>query len=144
VYTRHACLQEAIAAGTYDVVNENITAEKFNIEGAIVVAADILLYRPCDETLDDIVAQLAWLGLRPATLPELLALGELHPQLQHEHAIGAVGGIRNVADHFGAFPYLDASWHERRLDLEVWHGPWDEQWRFAAVHTHWFTCTVSL
>ncbi len=106
-------LPDMIKAGNYGYANEDITPKRFPIKGDGKVGVEIVLVHfGKDMQSDDVLAELDKLGLRAAVLPELLAFGETHPEVQREFPIIALGSIANVGgERF--VPYL-GYWNGRR------------------------------
>ncbi len=128
-------LQEMIEKGKYDWVNSNIIQKNFPIRGEGKEEVRIKLFHfDCVISSRDAIAEMDRQGFRPATLPELLALGAVKPELQKEFFIVAFGsrwqfppgGILNV-------PVLSWNAQERRLRLDWFGGNWREHCRFAGV-----------
>jgi len=134
IVVNHAeSLAQLIAAGSYDWVNSDITAEHFPVKGKDRVELDpeLVHYGKSMES-DDIVRDMDSRGLRPGTLAELLAFGAKYPEKQREFPIVALGsvwrdwrGLRDVA-------YLDRDGSKRGLILYIWEGAWVESYRFLA------------
>lgn len=85
-------------------------------------------------TTREIEANLNRRGLRPATLAELLALGEQYPDLQRRFPVVALGSSWLYPPGRRPFPYLFESAGKRNVYL-CWLGP-DHRWyddRFLAV-----------
>lgn len=136
VQSKHKSLQEAIAAGKYDYVNNYITAEHFKLEGEIVVEAELVLYPPDrDIESDDVVKELDQMGLRPATLPELCAFGEKYPDIQREFPVVALGSVCVGPGGGRGVAYLGNWGSEREIDLDYRVGEWVPFYRFAAART---------
>ncbi|MBI1956993.1 MAG: hypothetical protein HYS44_00845 [Candidatus Niyogibacteria bacterium] len=127
-------LAEMIAAGHYDWVNNDITAKRFPVKGEGVVNVEIqLVHLNCTMESDDILRELDTMGLRPATIEELLAFGAKYPDIQCEFPIVALGSVcRRVLGH-RRVPCLGWNGAGRRLGL-YWFGlRWSGGCRFAAV-----------
>lgn len=129
-------LQAMIKDGHYDWSNDDITHEHFPINRGREEKDELklTLFHPnrpieSDEAIDEMAKQ----GLRPATLPELLALGEEHPDLQREFPIIALGSVWQGRGGDRDCPCLDESAGERHLYLRCFGGEWDERCRFLAV-----------
>lgn len=127
-------LPEMIKAGKYDYANDDITAEHFPIVGEGKQGLEILLVHfGKDMESNDVLSELGKLGLRPATLPELLAFGETHPEIQREFPIIALGSVWQNRDGSRHVPYLGGWCGGRELFL-IWFGDrWSGDCRFAAV-----------
>lgn len=125
-------LQEMIAAGQYDWVNPDITAKRFPLTGKgthDLVGKLIHLNRPVSS--EEVVAELDKMGLRPATIEELLAFGAA-PDLQRNFPVLALGSSCLV-DSGRRVACLSRDGAERGLDLYWWSGRWNDDYRFLAV-----------
>lgn len=82
---------------------------------------------------DTALAELDKMGLRPATLPELLAFGAKYPDKQREFPIVALGSVwRDLCgDRVVAYLGCDSSKRDLYLDRLVYR--WSAPFRFAAV-----------
>ena len=130
-YTR--TIEDGVKAGKYDWANSDITTNHFPSKetGTKEVSIELIHFGQ-DKTTDEVLSELDKKGLRPATLKELLALGEKHPDLQREFLIVAFGSVwQDADDRYCA--YLDGGGSERGLDLGWVDGRWDDFFRFAAV-----------
>lgn len=114
-------LQKAIAAGHYDKVSEGFTkSSPANVnctEGKEVNVELFNLYwgERLSKTLDVLARQ----GYRPATGPELMALGAKFPELQNQAPIVGLGTIWKEEAPYGlaSVPVLRSAKNLRRLDL---------------------------
>ncbi len=124
-------VEEMVRAGKYDwsspeINSKNFPSEKKGISDVAIQLVRFDGFMESEEVLRDLDGQ----GLRPATLPELLALGAQHPYLQKKFPIVALGltlhGGRVVACLWG-------DTRNRGLGFD-WLGiRWDGLHRFAAV-----------
>jgi hypothetical protein len=127
-------LPEMIAAGRYDRADREITAEHFPLTGeGKVEMALILVHFNRNILVDDALTVMDQLGLRSAVLPELLALGEMHPAVQKEFPIIAFGSIWEERTCLYRVPYLYRALAKRKLNLGYDGGYRRENFRFAAV-----------
>lgn len=126
-------LQEMIAAGRYDWVNDDITPECFPIQRSGTKTTEIaLVHRNKTVESQPLIDELDREGYRPATIEELLALGAKYPDLQREYPIVALGSVAEVGGG-RCVVCLDRWRDERGLDL-LWFGSeWFEICRFAFV-----------
>ncbi len=127
-------ITDAIAAGKYDWVNNDITQKNFptNRSGKAEVEIELVHFNRVVST-KEALAELDKRGLRPAELHELLAFGANHPELQREFPIIGLASVWQ--DSYGSrfCPYLFWSGSERYLRL-FWLGSgWSVYCRFAAV-----------
>lgn len=161
-------LADMIVDGKYDDVNLDITAEHFPIDTRHQSSADDvaraseeikirLVHLGRDAKTAEVEAEFDKTGLRPVTLPELLALYAAYPDLQRKYqtepivALGSVWRMpeddlrkfeKNAIISFCRYPdcdlcvpMLDEYNKGRRLILR-WCGPmfgWGSHHRFAAV-----------
>jgi len=128
-------IEEMVAAGKYNWSNSDINAKNFPIsaKGKVEVNIEPVHFKRRMRS-DEVLRELDKQGLRPATLPELAALGEQHPELQREfHQIVALGSICNVWGGQGTTClYGDSS--NRQFGLYRDDGSnWHDYCRFAAV-----------
>jgi len=130
-------IEQMVAAGSYNYANRDISSANFGQEvvakkGVREELKAVLLHLDRVATSQEVLAEMERLGLRPATLAELLALGAKHPELQREFPIIALGssctlhGYRQVA-----FLWSDVS--RRGLYLSSFGGRWTGHCRFLAV-----------
>jgi hypothetical protein len=151
-------LAEMIAAGRYDSSNSAITEGHFPLPSPENVSEQSRhprrgAYRTPGEFTDDgavevepvhlnrlmkteeVLAELDRRGLRPATLPELLAFGEKHPDVQRKFPVVALGSVWAGPSGYRCVPCLSGYSGDRSLDLD-WDEPGDEwggNYRFLAV-----------
>jgi hypothetical protein len=125
-------VEEMIKAGKYDQSSYEITSKNFPSSRTGTSEGVIQLVR-FDGFMEskEVLRELEDRELRPANLPELLALGAQHPYLQRKFPIVALGlfwhGGRVVACLWGD--------HRKRGLGFDWLGiRWDGLHRFAAVH----------
>lgn len=118
-------------------VNPDINTKSFGDEVVVKKGAKedlevVLLHLNREATSDEVLAEMERLGLRAATLAELLAFGAIYPEKQREFPIAALGsscvlyGSRRVA-------YLWGNASRRDLGLDDLGGGWGAGWRFLAV-----------
>ena len=130
-------VQEMINAGNYEWINSDITAKHFplptELNGKKVPVSTKLFHFNRSISSKDAIAEMDKAGYRPATLAELLALGEAHPELQREFPIVALGSVWRVAYVNRNVPVLSFDDYRRRLIL-VWFGHgWGGRCRFLGV-----------
>jgi hypothetical protein len=129
-------LKALIKAGKYDWVNPDITTKNFPPNKNTAPAEDIeIIDLNMSLTTEHIIKELDGLGLRPATIHELLKFGAKTPDEQRKYPIVSLGSswvnqfrLRNV-------PYLRCVGDDRMLRL-CWDNPsnkWNGDCRFAAV-----------
>jgi hypothetical protein len=131
-YTRS--VEEMVRVGEYNWSNPDINRKNFplQIRGKIEVKVGLIRFNRYVAS-DEVLRELDKQGLRAATLPELLSLGEQHPGLQRQFPVVALGSVwhrrcedRRVACLWGHSDCrkLGLDWLESR-----WYG-----FGFAAVH----------
>lgn len=131
-YTRS--LPDMITAGKYDSVSYDITTDHFPIAGTRKQDLEVvLIHFGKDMQSDDVLSELDKQGLRAATLPELLAFGETHPEVQREFTIITLGSIWQRRSGRRSIPFLGFCHGGRELDLYWFEFWWHRRCRFAAV-----------
>ncbi len=127
-------VEDGIKAGKYNWSNSNITSSHFPSEEAGTKEVSIeLIYFGRNMETNEVLSELDKMGMRPATLKELLALGEKHPDLQREFPIIALGSVWQVPDGGRGCAYLGGGGSGRGLSLRWIGGGWIDCCRFAAV-----------
>ena len=127
-------VREAIMAGNYDWKNGDINGKNFSSKRSSSALIDIrLVHFNKDMSFEDVLKELNKMGLRPAKLPELLALGAECPAEQRKYPVVALGSVWQ--DWFGgrSVAYLLGDDGERGLGLGCFDGGWGGGCRFAAV-----------
>ena len=86
-------------------------------------------------TSESVIKELDRLGLRPATLKELLAFGVAQRDIQRSnYAIVALGSVWSGYDGcVRVVPYISAIPVARSLNHYWWDGVWGSDWQFAAL-----------
>ena len=127
-------LADMVAAGHYDQVNSDITADHFPISGTGTVERTLFLiqfnrFMSSEAALKELKAQ----GLRPATIEELLAFGKIYPNKQLEFSIICLGSVWTGPRDGRFVPCLgrDGSW--RALDVRYSGDSLAAGYRFLAV-----------
>ncbi|MGH9460150.1 MAG: hypothetical protein ACRD1X_02955 [Vicinamibacteria bacterium] len=121
-----------IQTGRYDWVNSDITEKHFPVaSGPAQVSIELVHFNRVMST-DDVLSELDRRGLRPATLPELLAFGEKYPEKQRKFPIIALGSVWRYWLGGCHAPYLWGNALVRCLFL-FWLGRWRGRCCFAAV-----------
>lgn len=126
-------LADALVLGKYDSVNGNITQANFPPSGKGTQTIEAALFH-FDKTMTSkrVIAEMNKAGYRPATIEELLALGQVNPDLQRKYPIVALGsscvvdGGRNVS-------YLSWGSNERKCNLSRFDFDLNDRCRFLAV-----------
>ncbi len=130
-------LQEMIAVGNYDWKNSDIVERNFpllvELKGKTTIVFSKLFHFGRSIGSYEVISEINKAGYRPATLAELLALGEKQPELQHQFPLIALGSIR--VDAYGSryVPYLRVLGSKRKLALGWFDDDWDVRCRFLAV-----------
>ncbi len=126
-------LATIIAEGKYDWVNENITEANFpnSASGTVSVIAEIVHFNRAISS-HSAVAELAKMGLRPATIWELLAFGAKYPDIQRSFWIVALGSSCKVDGKYYVGKLLSLG-SKRRANLDRCGAGWDTHYRFLAV-----------
>jgi hypothetical protein len=126
-------LNQMIALGKYDWVNPDITADRFPIKGEGKKKKVVeLVHFNRDISSENAVKELKKMGLRPATIEELLAFGAKYPEIQRKFLVISLGsscelgGRRSVA-------CLRRLGSGRGLNLSFWDGVWGGHYRFLGV-----------
>lgn len=121
---RRLSLAEMIAAGQYDLVHSDITAERFLITGTdeSKLKAEIIHFNR-NMSSDDVLAELDKMGLRPGTAEEALAFGATFPEMQRKFPIVALGSFLEVRGTRAVLHLYGDEW-KRGLALFVWEVEW--------------------
>jgi len=127
-------LDAMITAGNYDYRNDNITTENFPVTGNGTVECEVILVHfDRDIKSEAAITELEQMGLQPAKIEHLLALGAKHPDLQREFPIICLGSSWVHSDGDRVVPYLGHWDAERGLVLRWFVSRWSRFCRFAAV-----------
>lgn len=132
-------LAEMIKAGKYDWFNSGITEKHFpvaKVPTGLPTKAEInmeLVHFNRTIRSKDAIAELKKQGLRPATLPELLAFGSTYPDKQREFLIVALGSVWQDWGGYLDVAFLGRGGGGRGLGLGWFGCDWDEDYRFAVV-----------
>lgn len=127
-------LSQMIVDGAYDYVNSDITADRFPVKGEGRQEREIELFH-FNRVIssDDAIKEMAAAGYRPATIEELLALGQAQRELQRQFPIVALGSVWRCPGGGRDVPCLDRCSTERSLRLDCFGADWSGDCRFAAV-----------
>jgi len=126
-------LRAMIAAGRYDWANSDITEKHFSVKPGPAEIVIELVHFDHVMSSDGALSELDRKGLRPATLPELLAFGAKYKERQREFPIVALGSVWRSWSDDRLVPYLSSCAGGRDLGLGWLAGRWVERYRFAAV-----------
>ena len=127
-------LEEMIGGGNYDWVNPDIIEEHFPLQKQGTQEVEIHLFH-FGRTMSNEAAEkeMEAKGFRPATLPELLALGRDHPDPQKQFPIVALGSVWRRPGGDSGTPILLWYGGERYLVLRWLASDWHGGCRFAVV-----------
>ncbi len=130
-------LEQMIANGKYDWHNNSITEKNFPIPtelvGEKVVVSAKLFHFNREVSNKEAIAEMNKDGYRPATLAELLALGEAQPDLQRQFPIIALGSVWRVGGGDRRVSSLSVDDGRRELYLSWFGADWNAYYRFLAV-----------
>jgi hypothetical protein len=130
---RQRSRSEMVGAGKYDYANPSITEENFPVEQGSSEVEVVLIHLNRVASNEEVTSEMERLGLRPATMDELCAFGEQHPDRQRDYPIAALGSV--WTDRYG-YRYVGYLWegaYGRDLGL-YWLGyGWLARCRFLAV-----------
>lgn len=126
---------QTIKAGKYDWVDGNINQKSFphnRKQGKAELTVELVHFSRIMDS-DKVVEALDQMGLRPATLVELCALGAQHPELQRSFPIVALGSVWNHPLGGRGVSCLGRNGTRRILNLSWWNTVWRESCRFAGI-----------
>lgn len=135
-------VKEMIKAGKYDWTNSKITERHFplptELSGKKISVFGKLFHFNRNISSEDAIKEMDKAGYRPATLPELLVLGEVKPDLQRQFSIIALGSVWRDALNLRSVPGLnvpglDVGGNGRELNLGWFSGDWLAASRFLGV-----------
>ena len=127
-------LDQMVEEGKYDWKTPSLHEETFtncNGDGQVNVELQLVhMNKPVQ--LKEVMAHLNELNLRPATLPELLAMGAQYPEVQRKFTVAALGSVWDMMNiERVAHMFEDEG---RRIITLRWNGfEWLEHYRFLAV-----------
>jgi hypothetical protein len=124
-----SALEDLIAAGKFDYINPDITAQNFPPQPM----RDGLVVKHFNRSIssEDVVAEMDKEGLEPANLYELLKYAQ--KDWNRKDWVVALGSVYVYSGGYRYVPCL-ARWDARReLDLYYWHGEWSPDYRFLAA-----------
>ena len=134
-------LAEMVAAGKYDWISEDMVEQNFSIrrptERPVSIVEIVLVHINKQVGLKKVLRHLDRRGLRPATIEELLAIGEHFPNLQRQFPIVGLGSSWIGPDGRRCVPCLRQGFGnhkaKRHLRLHWCSYTWGRGYRFAAV-----------
>ncbi len=136
-------LKTMVRKGNYSEVHKGLKKENFpyrmpkewRIHKKIhKLKIELLNFGDMKVKTQEIFKVMSYLGYRPATLPELLAIGVQYPDLQLQFPIAAFGSLYERQWYAPSCAYL-REWLGRRT-LDIWHifnKRWSAKYRFAMV-----------
>ncbi len=128
-------VEDGIKAGKYDWSNSDIASSHCTSgeAGTKEISIELIHFKRGMET-DEVLSELDKMNLRPATLKELLALGEKHPDLQRKFPIIALASAWQNPGDYRLCAFLSERASGRDLGLRWIGNRWaDVDCRFAAV-----------
>ncbi len=128
---------QMVEAGKYDEVSEGASAREYPIvptSGVSEVGIRLFCFFREYLTTQQVVRRMKQRGYRPATVPELLALGAAYPELQLGGDIVELGTL-DITDEedLGILVLGKTDNFGRELSHDAWDSEWDSSSRFAAV-----------
>jgi len=102
-------IEEMAEAGSYTYVNPDINSENFSVTktGWVRVSMHIVCFDQENESgeriarrSEEVIRKLKEAGLRPATLPELIAFGAKYPNAVQRRSVVALGSRRFYSDSY--------------------------------------------
>ncbi len=127
-------LEEMITAGNFNHVDHQLNPDDFSSQqkGRAKLNFYVIASKPGAST-DEIIDKLDTRGLRPATLPELLAFGSKYPDEQRKYFIYALGSIIHRSAGDRSVAYIGDMGGARVLNLMFEMYNWFGDFRFLAV-----------
>ncbi len=135
-------LEQMIAAGKFDWLNNDINSNQFPVKGEGLVNYEVRLFefnevissQDAEKRIEEADPANPW---EPARIEHLLAFGTKYPEEQRKHPILALGSVGN-ASFFGKrnVPYLYRRVTGRSLHLDWWSNEWHPFYCFLAVRKY--------
>ncbi|MBU1160084.1 hypothetical protein KKD04_02805 [Patescibacteria group bacterium] len=127
-------VEDSVKAGKYDWTNSDIASKHFPSQeaGTKDVAIEVFHFGKGMST-NEVLVELNKKDYRPATLKELLALGEKYSDLQREFLIIEFGSVWRSPNGARSCACLDRDDSKRNLYLYWIDDRWHGHCRFAAV-----------
>lgn len=128
-------LKSAIIAGKYDWADNDITESNFPTNKDLFnTKKDMALFHFNKAmSAENVVEKINEAGYSPATLMELLAIGEKFPEIQREFPVIAFGSSARLHGLLRVPILWFDSMSGRILCLSAWQGVWLSSSRFLAV-----------
>jgi hypothetical protein len=126
-------LAAMIAAGSYDWVNPDITAERFPVDGTGKKMFRTKLFH-FDRYIssEEVVAAIKDENFTPGNHVHGFAFGAAFPEQQRKHPIACLGSSAQVLGG-RVVVYLDRVGDKRGLRLSNWNDGWNDGWRVLGV-----------
>ncbi|MCX6786943.1 MAG: hypothetical protein NTY93_00210 [Candidatus Kaiserbacteria bacterium] len=130
-------LEQMVAAGHYDLKNDDITAKRFTIKGEGIIQFEAHYFHfnrtiSSDDAVKEIEKSDTANPWSAAKIEHVLSHGATFPEEQRKFPIIGLGSVAEV-DGDRNVPCLDRDGSYRRLDLNWWSDDWDPNYRFLAV-----------
>ncbi len=126
-------INDAVKTGNYDWADSSINDQRFMADQPHEIDIIVGHFTLTMET-DSVLKALDEVGLRPATMSELLALGIWCPELQRQFPIVELGSVWQISDGDHVFGCIEPStFGNRFLLLRYCISGWIDRFRFAAV-----------
>lgn len=134
VSIQRASLEEMIAAGHYDWVNSNITAEHFPLDDSQFGDFKlVLVHLNRVATTPEVLAYMKERNLEPGKIGHLLGFGAKNPEIQREFPILALGSSWVDPGGGSGVPGLGSIAPDRVLLLHWNDDHWSDNCRFLAL-----------
>ncbi len=126
-------LEQMIAAGRYGWKNDDITAERFLIEGKGTIEFEAVLFH-FDKKIssEDAKKQIEEAGYEVGKIEHILSFGANYPEEQRKFPVVGLGSVGRFGDRSGV-PYLGWGIYKRGLYLGWLVGVWYARYRFLGV-----------
>lgn len=139
VFLEHKTIEEAVKADSGLLPREHVNNNSFKVLDSDFGKRDIyLIHFNYSIEFNEAIEEMNKIGMRPASIMELLALGAEYPNLQRNFeivALGSVyddGGWSNTGTRF--VPFLSEDNSKFRVVIVANHEEWHAYYRFAAVY----------
>lgn len=130
-------LTKMMVAGKYDWITASITEDRYPLPtellGKKITVSTGLFYFNRAICSKDAITEMNKMGYRPATIAEVLALGESQPDLQSKFPIVALGSVWYNSYGRGYVLILHVDTGMRELHLDRSDDDWSRNCRFLAV-----------
>lgn len=128
-------LEERIKRGNYDWTNSDINEGNFPENVSISYNTEYELFHfNRSISSENAIKEIENKGFRPGNLVELLAFGEVYPELQREFPILALGSVWRNSIGLQGIPCLRSDDSKRGLGLNWCDLDWSDHCRFLAIH----------